>query len=137
MGCDRLDAAEPLEPVEIEILSKSARSGNADLSNGILVLDTIEARGEVFLQPPLGDILNFDGEAITFILVDQITVFFEAFLVEGRFLLCKSGCSRPHDDMRPPHQIVHGSLIGFERKRCFPRTLSKLDWAFRKMPLRH
>lgn len=24
-----------------------------------------------------------------------------------------------------------------ERKRCFPRTLTKLDWAFRKMPLRH
>lgn len=22
-------------------------------------------------------------------------------------------------------------------KRCFPRTLTKLDWAFRKMPLRH
>ena len=25
----------------------------------------------------------------------------------------------------------------FLRKRCFPRTLTKLDWAFRKMPLRH
>lgn len=30
------------------------------------------------------------------------------------------------------------SLIGkVDGKRCFPRTLTNLDWAFRKMPLRH
>ncbi len=27
--------------------------------------------------------------------------------------------------------------LALQRKRCFPRTLTKLDWAFRKMPLRH
>ncbi|CCF18707.1 protein of unknown function [Pseudorhizobium banfieldiae] len=31
----------------------------------------------------------------------------------------------------------HLPIRVLRRKRCFPRTLTKLDWAFRKMPIRH